>query len=104
MVLDVIENMLRAAHSWYFDGPECILTWPYRVMLSRFQSSQVELIGSTRAFAPSKNKSTLKTYFKVAKQFLTYLDRVATGRDYYLSVDAADDIYRPEDIIELKSK
>ena len=104
MVLDVMENMLREAHSWCFDGPECMLTWPCRVVLSRFQSSQVELIGSTRAFAPSKNKSTLKTYFKVAKQFLTYLDRVATRRDYHFSVDAADDIHRPEDVMELTSE
>jgi superfamily II DNA helicase RecQ len=101
MVFDVMEDMLREAHSWCFDGPECMLTWPCRVVLSRFQSSQVELIGSTRAFAPSKNKSTLKTYFKVAKQFLTYLGRVATGRDYHFSVDTEDGIHRPEDVMEL---
>ena len=37
-VLEATEVMLQEAHKWCFDGPECMLTWPCRVVLSRFQS------------------------------------------------------------------
>ena len=39
-ILEATESMLREAHSWCFDGTDCMLTWPCRVVLSRFQSSQ----------------------------------------------------------------
>jgi superfamily II DNA helicase RecQ len=103
-ILEEMTTILEEAHKWCFDGPECMLTWPCRVVLSRFQSSQVELIGSTRAFAPSKKGSTLKTYFKAAKQFLAYLDRVAINRGYHFSTDPNDGTHRPEDVIELTAE
>ena len=96
-----MESTLQQAHSWCFDGPECMLTWPCRVVLSRFQSSQVEAISSTRAFDPRKEASTLRTYFRLAKQFLAYFDRVATSRDYHFSANPEEENHRPEDIIEL---
>ena len=92
--------MLHEAHSWCFDGPECMLTWSCRVVLSRFQSSQVEVLGGTRAFDPSMQPDTLKKYFKLAKQFLAYFRRVATGREYHFSLDSEDDGQRPKDFIE----
>ena len=48
VILDEVENVLREAHS-------C------------FQSSQVEMLGKTRAFEPDKEPATLKTYFKLVK-------------------------------------
>ena len=58
------------------------------------------MIGKTRAFDPYKDSGTLKTYFKLAKQFLAYLDRVAANRDHHFSADL-EETQRPEDVIEL---
>lgn len=38
-ILDALQDVLHKAHRWCFDGPDCMLTWPCRVVLSRFQSS-----------------------------------------------------------------
>ena len=35
-IVDAIESLLREAHSSCFDRTECMLTWPCRVVLSRF--------------------------------------------------------------------
>lgn len=56
-LLQSMEAMLQEAHSWCFDGPECMLTWPCRVVLSRFQPAQVEAQGSTRAFDPQSSRA-----------------------------------------------
>ena len=101
-ILDGTEKMLREAHSWCFDGPKCMLTWPCRVVLSRFQSSQLEMLGPTRAFDHQIEPRTVKAYFKTAKQSLVYFDRVAVGRDYHFSASATpEEVVRPEDVIEL---
>ncbi|KAJ9658216.1 hypothetical protein H2201_007889 [Coniosporium apollinis] len=75
-MLEGMEAILREAHSWCFDGPDCMLTWPRQVVLNRFQSSKVELLGKTRAFDPDKEASTLATYFGLWKQLLAYMYRV----------------------------
>lgn len=41
-IIDGMESLLREAHSMCFDGSECMLTWPCRVVLSRFQPNQYE--------------------------------------------------------------
>ncbi|KAK6442802.1 hypothetical protein LTR95_000961 [Oleoguttula sp. CCFEE 5521] len=46
-IVDINETLLRTAHRSCFDGPNGMLTWFCRVVLSRFQSSQVETMGST---------------------------------------------------------
>ncbi|KAK0773172.1 hypothetical protein LTR75_017205 [Friedmanniomyces endolithicus] len=84
-VVKATEDLLRDAHQRCFDGPECMLTWPCRVVLNRFQSSQVEATGSTRAFDPHKDAGSLKAYFRVAQQILVYFDRVAASEDYFFS-------------------
>jgi hypothetical protein len=35
-IVDTIESLLRDAYRLCFDGPECILTYQYRVVLSHF--------------------------------------------------------------------
>ena len=99
-----MDIMLQEAHSWCFDGPECMLTWPCRVALSRFQSAQVEALGNTRAFDPRMQPITIKAYFKLAKQFLADFRRVAAGRRHHFSADSERDGSRPEDLIDLTSE
>lgn len=96
-----MESLLREAHSLCFDGSECMLTWPCRVVLSRFQPSQIDLVGKTRAFDPYKEPGTLKTYFRLAHRFLSYFYRVVAPDDYHFSTqDTGEEKDRPEDIIE----
>lgn len=76
VILDAMDGMFREAHSWCFDGPDCMLTWPRQVILSRFQSSQVELVGKTRGFEPYKEASTLARNFGLWKRCLCYTFRV----------------------------
>ena len=99
-IIDATESLLREAHSWCFDGPDCMLTWPCHVVLSRFQSSQVESFGKTRPFDPCKEPGTLKTYFRVVYQVLSYFDRVAASDEYFFSAGAEKESLRPEDTIE----
>lgn len=35
-IIEATESKLRETHSWCFDGTDCMLTWPCRVVLSRF--------------------------------------------------------------------
>ena len=100
-ITEEMDGILQEAHSWCFDGPECMLTWPCRVVLSRFQSSLVEAIGKTRPFDPNKEPRTLSAYFKLAKQLMVYVDRVAAGRGYHFSVDPGHETQRPEDAIDM---
>ena len=100
-VVDAMESLLREAHRLCFDGAECMLTWPCRVVLSRFQSSPVDLIGKTRAFDPFKEPGTLKTYFRLAQRFLSYFHRVVFPDDYYFSAENTEEqVERPEDVVE----
>ena len=100
-IMDAMESVLREAHGLCFDGTECMLTWPCRVVLSRFQSSQVDSIGKTRAFDPYKEPGTLKTYFRLAQRFLSYFHRVIFPDEYYFSIDETEEqAERPEDAVE----
>ncbi|KAI7675807.1 hypothetical protein KC318_g708 [Hortaea werneckii] len=81
-IIESAESMLREAHSWCFDGDDCMLTWPCRVVLSRFQSSQTESFG------------------KIPKRVLAYFDRVAAGEDYFFSAKSEEENLRPEDYVD----
>jgi hypothetical protein len=101
VIVDAIESLLREAHGLCFDGTECMLTWPCRVVLSRFQSSQVDMVGKTRAFDPYKEPGTLKSYFGISQQFLSYFHRVIFPDEYYFDIEDTDEqAERPEDVVE----
>ncbi|KAK3669171.1 hypothetical protein LTR78_010947 [Recurvomyces mirabilis] len=101
-IFKTMEDVLRQAHGYCFDGPECMLTWQCRVVLGRFQSAQVETLGKTRAFEPHKNPGTLRKYFRPAKQLLAYIYRVVANRGHHFTCDS-DDFRRPEDVVTLTS-
>jgi hypothetical protein len=104
IIIDVMESLLRDAHRLCFDGPDCMLTYQCRVVLSRFQPSQVDLTGKTRPFDPYKGAKSLTSYFGTALRFVSYFSRVVAPDEYHFSpaADADDDVegQRPEDIIE----
>jgi hypothetical protein len=102
VIVDAIESLLREAHGLCFDGTECMLTWPCRVVLSRFQSSQVDMVGKTRAFDPYKEPGTLKSYFGISQRFLAYFHRVIFPDEYYFDIEDTDEqAERPEDVVEV---
>lgn len=103
-IIESAESMLREAHSWCFDGDDCMLTWPCRVVLSRFQSSQTESFGKIRPFDQYKEPKTLKTYFSTAKRVLAYFDRIAAGEDYFFSAKSEEESFRPEDHVDPTQK
>jgi hypothetical protein len=82
-----------------------MLTYQYRVVLSRFQPSQVDLIGKTRLFDLYKGVKSLTSYFRIALRFVLYFSRIVAPNEYHFSLvaDADDDVedQRPEDIIEV---
>jgi hypothetical protein len=102
-IIDAMESLLQDAHRLCFDGPDCMLTYQCRVVLSRFQPSQVDLMGKTRPFDPYKGPKSLATYFGIAHRFVSYFSKVVAPDDYHFSLvaDAEDDSerQRPEDII-----
>jgi hypothetical protein len=104
IIIDVMESLLRDAHRLCFDGPDCMLTYQCRVVLSRFQPSQVDLTGKTRPFDPYKGAKSLVSYFGTALRFVSYFGRVVAHDEYHFSLaaDTDDDVedQRPEDIIE----
>ena len=101
-IVDAMESLLRDAHRLCFDGPECMLTYQCRVVLSRFQPSQVDLTGKTRPFDPYKGQKSLVSYFGTALRFVSYFSRVVAPDEYHFSAVAQndDDMQRPEDTIE----
>lgn len=100
-IIDAMEALLRGAHSLCFDGSECMLTWPCRVVLSRFQSSHVDIVGKTRAFDPYKEPGTLKSYFAISQRFLSYFHRVIFHDEYYFDIEETDEqAERPEDVVK----
>jgi hypothetical protein len=100
----LMESLLRDTHRMCFDGPDCMLTHRCRVVLSRFQPSQVDLTGMTRPFDPYKGPKSLATYFGIALRFVSYFSRIVVPDEYYFSLaaDTYNDVedQRPEDIIE----
>jgi hypothetical protein len=90
-IVDAMEPLLREAYGLCFDGTECMLTWPCRVVLSRFQSSQVDIVGKTRAFDPYKEPGTLKSYFGISQRFLSYFHRVIFPDKYSSNIEDTDE-------------
>ncbi|KAG4439195.1 hypothetical protein IFR05_005316 [Cadophora sp. M221] len=91
-MLEVMNEIFTEAHSWCFDGADCMLTWPRQLALSRFYTA-ASLGQKTRAFDPKKEPNTLKTNFGYWKQFLTYTYWVAYRdlkllRDLFLNATA----------------
>ncbi|KAK0964506.1 hypothetical protein LTR54_018387, partial [Friedmanniomyces endolithicus] len=76
-----------------------MLTWPCRVVLGRFQSSQNESFGKIRPFDPYKEPGTLQTYAGLAHRALAYFDRVAAG-DEDFSSEETEEGTKPEDIVQ----
>jgi hypothetical protein len=74
LMLEVMDEIRSEAHGWCFDGPECMLTWPRQLALSRFHTAST---GKALGFNAKKEPATLKTNFGYWKQFLTYCYRVA---------------------------
>ena len=103
VIIDAMESLLRDAHRLCFDGPDCMLTYQCRVVLSRFQPSQVDLTGKTRPFDPYKGPKSLTAYFGIALRFVSYFARVVAPDEYHFSPAANTDNdsegQRPEDII-----
>ena len=101
-IIDAMEALLLDAHRLCFDGPDCMLTYQCRVVLSRFQPSQVDLTGKTRPFDPYKGPKSLAAYFGIALRFVSYFSRVVAPDEYHFSAVAEDDddIQRPEDVIK----
>lgn len=85
--------LLRDAHKLCFDGPNCMLAYLYRVNLSRFQPSQVDLF--------NLSKDCCKTFRNNASTF-SYLSRVVVIYQYHISLAAEDgcETQRPENTIE----
>jgi superfamily II DNA or RNA helicase len=96
LMLEVMDEIFSEAHSWCFDGPDCMLTWPRQLALSRFHTAAV---GRARGFDPKKEASTLKINFGYWKQCLTYSYRVAYRRSHFTTTDA--DQRTPECSIQL---
>ncbi|KAI7722348.1 hypothetical protein KC353_g581, partial [Hortaea werneckii] len=101
-IIDAMQSLLQDAHRLCFDGPDCMLTYQCRVVLSRFQPSQVDLTGKTRPFDPHKGPKSLVSYFGIALRFVSYFSRVVAPDEYHFSAIAEDDddMQRPEDTIE----
>ncbi|KAM0714674.1 hypothetical protein Q7P37_003053 [Cladosporium fusiforme] len=101
-IVDAMQSLLQDAHRLCFDGPDCMLTYQCRVVLSRFQPSQVDLTGKTRPFDPHKGPKSLVSYFGIALRFVSYFSRVVAPDEYHFSATAHDDnnMQRPEDTIE----
>jgi hypothetical protein len=55
-IIDVMKSLLQDAHRLCFDGPDCMLAYQCRVVLSRFQPSQVNLAGKTSRFKTSVSR------------------------------------------------
>jgi hypothetical protein len=100
VIINANQALLRVAHQSCFDGPDCMLTWPCRVVLNRFQSSQVLSMGTTRAFDPCKEPGSLDAYFRLAQQVLAYFDRVAASDDYFFSSERGEESTMVENTVE----
>ncbi|KAH8669659.1 hypothetical protein BGZ60DRAFT_408012 [Tricladium varicosporioides] len=98
LMLEVMDEIFVTAHGWCFDGPDCMLTWPRQLALSRFHTAAA-LGQKIRAFDPKKEPQTLKINFGYWKQFLTYSYRVAYRGNHFTT--AGDDQRTPESYIQL---
>ncbi|KUJ07246.1 uncharacterized protein LY89DRAFT_372159 [Mollisia scopiformis] len=86
LMLEVIDEIFSEAHSWCFDGPDYMLTWPRQLALSRFHTGAAPG-QKIRAFDPKKEPNTLKTNFGYWKQFLTFCYRVVYRGSHFTTAD-----------------
>jgi hypothetical protein len=107
-LLDVLELVLREAHSWCFPGPDQKLTWPRQLALSRFQKNTPLATASVsrriKGFDPYKEASTLVRYFRSWKQLLCYHYRVVyKGGHFTQRVGGAKEQPTPDKMIQATS-
>lgn len=84
VILEAMDEILSEAHGWCFDGPECMLTWPRQLALSRFHAATA---GKARGFEPKKEPETVKINRRYWKQFLAYYYRVVHLRGHFTTAD-----------------
>ncbi|KAK0336989.1 hypothetical protein LTR91_023831 [Friedmanniomyces endolithicus] len=60
VLVDAMQEVLKTAHGWCFDGPDCTLNWPSRIALSQFQGPHSEATRKMRVFASHKRPASLK--------------------------------------------
>jgi hypothetical protein len=41
LILEVMDEIFIEVYSWYFNGPDYMLTWPRQLALSRFYTTTV---------------------------------------------------------------
>jgi hypothetical protein len=107
-LLDILELVLREAHSWCFPGPDQKLTWPRQLALSRFQKNTPLATASVsrriKGFDPYKEASTLVRYFRSWKQLLCYHYRVVyKGGHFTQRVGGAKEQPTPDKTIQVTS-
>jgi hypothetical protein len=62
LMLAVIDEIFTEAHSWRFDGPDCMLTWPRQLALSRFHTATAPGPKTlTPRRSPARSRPTLAT-------------------------------------------
>lgn len=82
LLLGCMEQLLTETHRWCFDGPECKLTWPRQLALSRFRTTDA-VAQKQRGFDPKKERSTVETNFRYWKQLISfYFHVVHRGRHF----------------------
>jgi hypothetical protein len=95
-ILEVMDEILSEAHSWCFEGPDCMLTWPRQLALSRFHTATV---GKARGFEPKKEPETVKINRRYWKQFLAYYYRVVHGSGHFTA--SSEGQRTPADSVQL---
>ena len=98
LILEAMDEILSEAHGWCFDGPECMLTWPRQLALSRFHTATV---GKARGFEPRKEPETMRTNCRYWKQFLAYYYRVVHGRGHFTTSSGDGGRRTPADSVQL---
>jgi hypothetical protein len=96
LMLAVIDEIFTEAHSWRFDGPDCMLTWPRQLALSRFHTATAP---RPKTLTPRRSPGRSRPDFGYWKQFLTYCYRVAYRGSHFSTAD--DDQRTPESCIQL---
>ncbi|KAK4552367.1 hypothetical protein LTR86_010381 [Recurvomyces mirabilis] len=99
IIVESMQGILKTAHSWCFDGPDCMLSRPSQFALSRFQGPSGDTSGKQRVFAPSKSPRSLKSYFAIALRLLAYLYRLTQEQRRHFDVE--EEYRAPEAIVQL---
>ena len=83
LILKGMDELLTEAHRWCFDGPECRLTWPRQLALSRFRTADGVGGQRLRGFDPKKEPATVERNFRYWKQCVVFYVRVVhRGRHF----------------------